>query len=94
MRDEAGALAAMVLTHSKVSYEPTFFYGRGVTAGQPNNTQQTGSNVVGDEARGDVMVHGLWKTGSSCVLDIRITDTDASSYHAISSTKVLERAVR
>ena len=94
VRDEAGALATMALTHSKVTYEPTIFYGRGVTAGQPNNTQQTGSNVAGDEARGDVMVHGLWKPGADCILDIRVTDTDARSYHNISSAKVLERAAK
>mmetsp|Transcript_37593 Transcript_37593/g.78738 ORF Transcript_37593/g.78738 Transcript_37593/m.78738 type:complete len:434 (+) Transcript_37593:218-1519(+) len=32
VRDEAGALAAMALTKSKVTYEPTFFCGRGIAA--------------------------------------------------------------
>ena len=31
---------------------------------------------------------------SGCVLDIRITDTDANSYKDISSAKVLERAAK
>ena len=93
-RDEAGSLAAMALTKSKVSYEPTIYYGRGVTARQPTASRQTGSNVAGDEARGDVKIHGLWEKGSDCILDIRITDTDAKSYQNIASAKVLERAAK
>ena len=58
-RDEAGELAAMALTKSRVSYEPKIFYGTGVCATQQNGEQETGSNVAGDEARGDVAIHGL-----------------------------------
>ena len=93
-RDEAGGLAAMALTLSKVSYEPQIFYGRDVAAGQPNNTQNNGSYAIGDEARGNVKVHGLWDKGSDCILDIQVTDTDARSYQSISSEKVLERAAK
>ena len=94
VRDEAGALAAMALTNSKVSYEPTIYYGRGVTAGQQTHTTHTQRNALGDEARGDVKIHGLWEKGSDCILDIRITDTDAKSYQSYSSRKVLERAAK
>ena len=38
------------------------------------------------------MVHGLWKTGQSCVLDVRVSDTDTKSYKSKSSAKVLEAA--
>ena len=91
-RDEAGGLAAMALTLSKVSYEPQIFYGRDVAASQPNNTQNNGSYAIGDEARGNVKVHGLWDKGSDYILDIQVTDTDARSYQSITSEKVLERA--
>ena len=64
-----------------------------MTAGQPGIPQGTG-NQLGAEARGDVLVHDLWEGGSWCVLDIRITDTDAPSYKHISSAKVLERAAK
>ena len=50
--------------------------------------------AIGDEARGDVMVHGLWEKGSNCVLDIQVCDTDAKSYQSIASAKVLERAAK
>ena len=94
-RDEAGELAAMALTTSRVSYEPHIFYGTGVCASQQaTGEQRTGSNVAGDDSRGDVAVNGLWKKGETCILDIRITDTDAKSYAGTSSKKVLEKAAK
>jgi len=92
-RDEAGELAAMALTKSRVSYEPRIHYGTGVCATQEVD-QQTGRNATGDEARGDVAIHGLWKRGETCILDIRVTDTDCRSYSSSSSAKVLEKAAR
>ena len=95
VRDEAGELAAMALTRTKVSYEPTIFYGKDVNAIQASETtQQTGSNAAGDKARGDVSINGLWKKGQTCILDIRVTDTDAKSYASSSLSKVLEKAAK
>ena len=37
------------------------------------------------------MMYDLWKRGEKCILDVRVTDTDAKSYRNISSAKVLER---
>ncbi|KAL7530159.1 hypothetical protein ACHAXR_003343, partial [Thalassiosira sp. AJA248-18] len=97
-RDEAGELSAMALSNGRVSYEPLIFYGKGVTAGQQPEAGSEAeveveaarrSNTAGDESRGDVSVHGLWKHGSTCILDIRITDTDSRSYEASTSSKVL-----
>ena len=50
--------------------------------------------MAGDEARGDVAIHGLWKQGQTCILVIRVTDTDAKSYSARTSAKVLEKAAK
>ena len=72
-------MAALALTAGKVTYESTISYGRDQTTGQPSAPQGTGNGLC-DEARGDVLVHGLWERGGGCVLDIRITDTDAPSY--------------
>ena len=36
----------------------------------------------------------MWKRGQTCVLDVRITDTDAKSYAGTSSEKVLQRAAK
>ena len=90
VRDEAGGLAALALTNSKVSYEPTIFYGRGLTAGQEPPTTRAARNQLGDEAQGDVKIHGLYDKGRACIQDVRITDTDAKSYTPYSSRKVLE----
>jgi hypothetical protein len=106
--DESGELSAMALTPSRVSYEPEIFSGKDVVAGQrgegevANQTTTGGagakgptrSNVAGDEARGDVAVHGLWKRGQTCIMDIRVTDTDSKSYSTTSSEKVLEKAAK
>ena len=92
-RDRSGALVALALTASKVTYEPMITYGRNQTACQPSAPQGTG-NALGEEARGDVLIHGLWKRGSGCVLDIRITDTDGHSYLILTSKNVLERAAK
>ena len=93
VRNEVDALAGQALTTGKITYEPSISYGRNLTAGQPEVPQGTG-NQLGAEARGDVLVHGLWERGSGCVLDIRITDTDAHSYKDISAAKVLKRATK
>ena len=65
--------------------------GRGPSANQDQATENT-VNQAGEEARGDVLVHGLWETESRCALDICISDTDAKSYADKSSKTVLERA--
>ena len=93
VRDEAGSLAELAFPKTCVSYEPYIFHGAGVrVTGQAAQDGRSGN--AGDEARGDVMVHGLWKKGESCILDVRVTDTDAKSYRATSSAKVLEKAAR
>ena len=40
------------------------------------------------------MIHGLWKKGEACILDVHVTDTNAKSYRSSSSAKVLEKAAR
>ena len=64
------------------------------TTGGAGAKGPTRSNVAGDEARGDVAVHGLWKRGQTCIMDIRVTDTDSKSYSTTSSEKVLEKAAK
>ena len=59
-----------------------------------SNVPQWRTNIAGNEARGDVAVHGLWKRGQTCILDVRVTDTDAKSYANSTSAKVLENAAK
>ncbi len=39
-------------------------------------------------------MHGLWKKGQTCILDVRVTDMDAKSYANSTSAKVLENAAK
>ena len=86
-------MEVLALTPGKISYEPMINYGRDLSTAMPNAPRVTG-NRAGEEVGGDVLVHGLWEWGSGCVLDTRVTDTDAKSYKNSSSTKVLEKAAR
>ena len=74
VRDEAGALAELVLPKTRVSYEPFIFHSAGTRVGGAATPAECSSNA-GNGARGDVLVHGLWKNGESCILDVRVTDT-------------------
>ena len=64
-------------------------YGRDMSTAMPSAATGTG-NGAGEEAQGDVLVHGLWNKGTGCVLDTWGTDTDAISYSDLSSSKVLK----
>ena len=98
-RDKAANLCAMALTNSRVSCEPLFFYGKDVNASQASGAEAGAvaghtSNTAGDEARGDINAHRLINRGETCIMEMRITDTDCKSYANSSSEKVLERAAK
>jgi hypothetical protein len=77
----------MALTLSQISSETEIFYGRDLTAAQrPTN------EVLGNEAHGDVGVHGFWKRGRTTIFDVQDCDTDDKSYRNCNSKKVLEGA--
>ena len=86
---ELAHLCSMALTASRVSSEPEIFYGRGLTA-----AKRGASEVLGDEARGDVGAHGFWKRGRTAIFDVQVCDTDAKCYGNRESKKVLESAAR
>ncbi len=50
--------------------------------------------MLGDEARGDVGVHGFWKRGRTAIFDVQVCNTDTKSYGNCESKKVLEGAAR
>ncbi len=74
---------------ARISSEPEIFHGRGLNAAQRNADE-----VLGNEARGDVGVHGFWKRGRTTIFDVQVCDTDAKSYGNCESKKVLESAAR
>jgi hypothetical protein len=42
----------------------------------------------GDD-RGDVLIRGLWESGTDCIIDVRVTDLDAKSNISKDPAKVL-----
>ena len=68
--------------------------GRGANDPKRRRTTVGTGNQAGKESRGVVLVHGLSETGSSCVLDICITDTNAPCYADKTLKKVLETHVK
>jgi len=94
VRDEAAAICARALSPSCVKCEPKIFFGTGVRAGQQAGQGGT-AGAAGDGARGDLSAHGLWKRGETCVLDVKVMDTDAPSYSStLDARKTLEKAAR
>ncbi len=74
---------------SRISSKPKIFYGRDLTA-----AQRPASEVLGNEARGDVGAHGFWKRGRTAIFDVQVCDTDAKSNGNRNSKKVMEGAAR
>ena len=65
--NKASAPAALALPNGKVAYKLMINYGRDITETRPMAPRQTGI-AAGEEARGDVPVHGLWEQVSGCIL--------------------------
>jgi hypothetical protein len=42
------------------------------------------------ESRGDVSIRGLWNRGTDCIIDVRVTDTDAKSNLSKDPAMILE----
>jgi hypothetical protein len=81
-------LCAQALPPAAVTDEPLIHTGRGVP-----NAEQTGVEAAAD-SRGDVAAHGFWRRGTTAVFDVRITDTDATTYRSQDPLKVLKRHER
>ena len=92
VRDEAGAVAAEALSKGRVSYEPFINYSKDSSASAPLAAPAHGTADEKAEARGDVLVHGLWKTGTACVLDVAIVNTDSKLYEGRTSEKCMALA--
>ena len=47
-----------------------------------------------EDLRGDLLVRNMWRNGTSCILDVRMTDTDAKSYRGRNPHRVIESQER
>ena len=44
--------------------------------------------------RGDILVHGLYDRSTSCIIDVRVTDTDQPSYLSSTPAKIILKQER
>jgi hypothetical protein len=84
IRDELVHMAGKAMTPSAIRDEPLIRPGRVAenvkappTKCTPN--QSPGTPATGED-RGDLLLRGFWARGTECIVDVRVTDTDAKSY--------------
>jgi hypothetical protein len=101
IRDELHDLAAQAFNNSSVRDEPQIHPSRHeeqkeASEESPESQQviRTLSKQASSEERGDILIRNLWQNGTDCILDVRITDTDAASYRHKDPKKVLEQHER
>ena len=94
IRDILADLSSMALIPSAVRNEP--FIHTSCPAEKMSDMDQTNHPVTRnlhknrDELRGDLLVRGFWGRGTDCIIDVRVTDTDAKSNLNKDPAKVLE----
>jgi hypothetical protein len=94
IRDELSYLACKALIPSVVRDAPKIQLSR--PAEKKSALDQQGPSVTPnlhktpDDECGDVLIRGLWKLGTDCSIDVRVTDTDAKSVLSKEPAKVLE----
>ncbi len=96
IRDELCDLAGRALFPSAVRDEPKIYPSHpaepettSASPAEPAVTRNLRRNASNTEDRGDVLIRGLWARGTDCIIDVRITDTDAASNRSKDPLKVL-----
>ncbi len=90
IRDELIHLAGKAFTPSAVRDEP-LIRGRSTEKVDECPVRQTSANQPAKEDdRGDILLRGFWARGTECIVDVRVTDTDAASYRARDPAAILK----
>ena len=97
VRDELGEIAALAFAPNAIRDEPKIFPSHG--ASTTSTPAMTSAQVLthtskNDKERGDLLIRGLWTKGTDCIIDVRITDTDAKSYVSCDPMAVLAQHER
>ncbi len=94
IRDELADLAAKAIIPSAIRNEPLIHSS--CPAVKMTESAQAPPAVTRnlyknrEELRGDLCIRGFWTRGTDCIIDVRVTDTDAKSYLSRDPAKVLE----
>ncbi|KAL7480450.1 hypothetical protein ACHAW6_006145 [Cyclotella cf. meneghiniana] len=87
--DEWTHLCSLAFSNAQVVIKPTI--GNDSNPGARHAVLPTPppspTDTLGDESRGDVLMHGFWQCARGTIFDIRICDTDARPYANTSSSK-------
>jgi hypothetical protein len=93
IRDELSDSASKAFISSAVRDEPKIFYSHPVekkaALKQPNPSVPRTHPKTQCADRGDLLIRGLWAGGTDCIIDVRVTDTDANSNRSKDPAKVL-----
>ena len=87
-------MCSQALTNSAIRDEPLINTSRTTaepTSANPTSPSDKHSN---DDDRGDLLVRGFWTRGTDVIVDVRVTDTDVTSYRSLPPSKVLEKQER
>ena len=84
MKDEIAELATMATSSNRVRDEPKIKVGRdteetGVPAHANTDLSRANPPTGKEFKRGGVLMHGLYDRHTSCIIDVRVTDTDQPS---------------
>jgi hypothetical protein len=79
-------MAARAFQPSAVRDEPKIHQCR------PAKVGKSCATLIDNENQGDFLIQGLWEKVTYFILDVKVTDTDATFYALKPSDKVLEAA--
>jgi len=88
IKDELIDIASRAFTPSAVRDEPVINPCRATDNSTTADVEATNRN------RGDVLIRGLWERGTDCIIDVRVTDTNAKSVIRRNPEDVLEAQER
>ena len=90
INQELGNLSRMALKPSAVRAEPLISTGSLCKSSKTKQDKNDNSlDSTDTRERGDLLVRSLWKNGSDCIIDVRVTDLEAASYVTRDPAKVL-----
>ncbi len=82
-------MAGKALTPSAVCDEPLIRPCRNVERVNPCPATKANAKPASEDDRGDILLRGFWARGTDCIVDVRVTDTDAKSYRHRDPDKVI-----